>query len=314
MLGDMLVRPFTMFVLAVASFFLAAKAVKALAPSLHGFVRGLLTLVAGVGLLVLADAAYFEPRCGGYAGCLTDGWMAGSATESLAGNLGAVQSALSIYYGDHDGKCPETLDELWKDKRYLERPLGHADVYAEVPGRGIARAHWYRDTAKVKVFASVKDADDSGGWGYVSDPRSPDYCAFFVNCTHENIRKGVPWNTIGQRPAAAPSEAPPAAVVPSVAAPAASPAPVPSSGRSGLRGWVMAGTAKVAGAEIVFVSEDGARNYHAVSGPGGRYEQELPPGRYRVTATAAGRAPYSTGPGFDVVLPQKMGTANIFFR
>jgi hypothetical protein len=309
-------RPLVALALIAASFYVSSKAWKSFAPTsrMHGFVRGLLTLVAGCALLYAADLAYFDPRYGGLAGYATEGWLAGSEAESLDGEIGSIQSALSIYYGDHEGKYPETLDLLWKDGKYLQRPPRRADVYAEIPGRGIARPHWYRESDKIKIFPSLAASDDTGGWGYVNDLHSPDYGAVFVNCTHINFRKGIPWNQMRQPVRAAPAaqaENSPAVVPGANAVPPAAPLPAP---REGFRGWVLALGVPVSGAELAFESVDGAPTVKATSGADGRYEIDLPVGRYHVTVTAAKYQPYSTGKGFFVVLPGVRGTGNILMR
>lgn len=261
--------------------------------------RTLKVLLVGGAVLFSADYAYYVPRYGGFAGYLTGSAFAGVESVGLDGKLGGVLSALSIYYGDTNGKYPETLDVLWKDKKYLPGPLGHADVYAEFPGKGIARAHWYRDTDKIKYFRSVQDADDAGGWGYVNDPSSPQYGTVFINCTHVNFRKGIPWNVLRLPPASAAATTP----APAAAAEAAA--------RQGFRGYVRARGAKVVGAEIVFTSEDWTQTVRTKSDAWGRYQVDLPPGRYRVAATHPQYQPYSTGNGFFVVTPGVIGVGNI---
>lgn len=204
-----LLKPLALVAWPVAAFVAAYWAWRLFGPrKLHGAVRGLLVFVTGGAILYAAEVAYFDPRYGGFGAYAMEDFMAGSSNGSLEGKLGEARSALSIYYGDTNGRYPETLEVLWKDNRYLSHPLGHADVFAELPGNRFGRAHWYRDTDKIHYFHSVAEADDAGGWGYVNDPKSPEFGALFVNCTHENFRRHVAWNLFGANaPAPAAAEA-----------------------------------------------------------------------------------------------------------
>jgi len=301
-----IMKPLIIAALFIASFYGSTKAWKRLLPAFHGITRGLLAFITGAALLAGVDVAYYQPRNGGYIGYLTEGWVAGSDTEALEAELGRAQFALSIYYGDTNGKYPETLDVLWKEQKYLPRPLRRAEVYAEFPGRGIARAHWYRDTARIKIFESAKDSDDSGGWGYVNDPKSPEYGAVFVNCTHVNFRKNVPWNLIRQQRSAAPA-APPAAAERLQAA-------VRTMIDTGFQGAVTSNGAKATDVEIIFTNEDGTRNYQTRSDAAGRYRVELPPGRYKVATAHPRYKPYVMPQGYFVVLPGIRGTGNLVLQ
>lgn len=143
---------------------------------------------------IAAQKFYFEPRYGGITGYLVEGFAVGSTMEQAEGDLARIQSYLSIYYSDTGGKYPPSLDVLWQEKRYLEGPPPHADIFIETRNGKFKRAHWHRDTAKVKVFHSRAEADDSGGWGYVADPASPEWGTVFINCTHQHWKKRIPWN------------------------------------------------------------------------------------------------------------------------
>ena len=94
------------------------------------------------------------------------------------GNLGAIRSALSIYYGDHEGRYPASLDELTVDGKYLVR------VPSAVTGK-------HDSTNGVVILDRVADeADllrqvrDTGKWLYVADEDSPMFGTIVVDCTH----------------------------------------------------------------------------------------------------------------------------------
>ncbi|MBL0058542.1 MAG: hypothetical protein IPP35_05450 [Elusimicrobia bacterium] len=155
--------------------------------------RAAAVLLIGLGLFGVAEKAYFYPRYGGWAGYLTEGWMAGSLTHKTEGDLRKLQADLSLWYGDK-GKFPATLDLLERNPLPSRGPWPpHAEVFLEVNNR-FKRAHWFCDTNHFKYFSSRTLSDDSGGWGYVNDPRSPEWGTVFVNCTHLHFEKRVPWN------------------------------------------------------------------------------------------------------------------------
>jgi hypothetical protein len=98
------------------------------------------------------------------------------------GNLGSVRSALSIYYGDHDGAYPKTLDELVP--KYLP----------EIPKLELPD---HKRTAAVRVLTeyeggSDKDAQkyvkDTGGWLYLGGPESKSmlWGTVLIDCSHKD--------------------------------------------------------------------------------------------------------------------------------
>ena len=267
-------------------------------------------LLVGAGLLLLPDVLYFHPRHGGYLSFIIGGSMAGSDTGSTEGTLGSVRSALSIYYGDTNGRYPEQLADLWKNKKYLPGPPRPAHVFAmESPDRYvIIRPHWYKDASKIKNFSSTEDSDDTGGWGYVNDPKSRFYGNVFVNCTHFHIKRRQAWNLLGHE-----QPAPPAPV------PSDVPAPVAVRGveslppvLEGFSGRVLSkGQYVVVGAELVFTPENGGAPHSTTSDNLGRYRLDLPAGRYRVSVTHAAHRPYSSEQGFFVVRPGQRSYGNV---
>ena len=124
------------------------------------------------------------------------GRVAANETEDLKTQLGTIRAAMSIYYGDMQGKYPDTLETVLKNSKYMSsRPQAIA-VYANVPGRGVMRVHTREDMMKVRNFGSMRQADDRGGWGYVNDPSSPDYGLVFINCTHREVRRKMVWKEL----------------------------------------------------------------------------------------------------------------------
>src|SRR5665213_3888339 len=78
-----------------------------------------------------------------------------SSEGASKGNLGAIRSSLSIYYGDMEGQYPAQLAGLTIAGKYLatvpmaKTPSYHADINTEVDGTN-----------------AVDDAAVNGGWAY----------------------------------------------------------------------------------------------------------------------------------------------------
>jgi hypothetical protein len=276
-----------------------------------------LGIATGLVIIALPDVVYFNPRYGGYLSYLIGDIMARSETGAIEGELGAVRSMLSIYYGDNDRRYPERLDELWKTGKYLTKPPRRAHVFAlETPDRYlIVRPHWYKDADQVKNFSSPHDSDDTGGWGYVNDPKSPDYGHFFVNCTHQNFRRRQPWNLLGSQPETTPAPTPSTtAPPPTPLVPPRTSAPAPTASvLEGFVGRVFSGRQKPLGdAQVVFIDAGNGTEHRTASDQLGRYGLSLPPGRYRVSATHDAHKPYSSERGLFIVQPGRRGVGNIF--
>jgi prepilin-type N-terminal cleavage/methylation domain-containing protein len=112
-----------------------------------------------------------------------------SGEGSSKGNLGALRSALSIYYGDMEGQFPGSLTGLTVSGKYLasipkaKAPNYHSDssVSRVLPG-GCVIVNW--------------DTDDfnSGGWVYCDAPADPGFGNAIINCTHTDT-KGSVWSS-----------------------------------------------------------------------------------------------------------------------
>ncbi|MBI4679530.1 MAG: RDD family protein [Elusimicrobia bacterium] len=99
------------------------------------------------------------------------------------GSLGAIRSALAIYYGDMEGQYPTELDALTVGGKYL----------VVLPVAKTPPLH--PDSNRVYGFPSRSQASssDSGGWAYVNNPQDPDFGSVWVDCTHQDS-KGTVWN------------------------------------------------------------------------------------------------------------------------
>lgn len=96
------------------------------------------------------------------------------------GNLGAIRSALSIYYGDMEGLYPEDLRALTVNGKYIA-----AFSTARTPP-------YHKESARVHMAPSP---DDTGGWWYGTErPKEWVPEVLRVNCTHTDIR-GKAWTS-----------------------------------------------------------------------------------------------------------------------
>ena len=100
-----------------------------------------------------------------------------SSEGASKGNLGAIRSALSIYYGDMEGQYPADLPALTVSGKYL----------ASIP---VAKApNFHGDTS---VVIDQLTANDGGGWSYNDTVGNANFGTLWVNCTHTDT-KGTTW-------------------------------------------------------------------------------------------------------------------------
>src|SRR5688572_14866616 len=104
------------------------------------------------------------------------------------GNLGAIRSALSIYYGDMEGWYPTgatALNHLTADGKYMA-----AIPVAKLPAVPTHNAG-HTDSNAVTLETVVTDA---AGWSYNNDRTTNDWGRVLVACTHRDTR-GTNWTT-----------------------------------------------------------------------------------------------------------------------
>lgn len=94
-----------------------------------------------------------------------------SREGSTKGNLGAIRSALRIYYADLEGQFPSDLAALTADEKYLPR----------VPSAQMPPYH----TTQNAIFTGT---GDEGGWRYADSFGSADFGSLWVNCSHTDSR------------------------------------------------------------------------------------------------------------------------------
>ncbi|HEX4048016.1 MAG TPA: hypothetical protein VH309_09295, partial [Elusimicrobiota bacterium] len=107
-----------------------------------------------------------------------------SGEGASKGNLGAIRSSLSIYYGDMEGQYPSQLSGLTIASKYLgtlplaKTPNYHADSSAESDG-------------DLTLSATITDA---GGWAYNNITTNSNLGNMEVNCTQTDT-KGSVWTS-----------------------------------------------------------------------------------------------------------------------
>lgn len=92
--------------------------------------------------------------------------------------LAALRSAITVYFADHNGKFPSSSEELTRDGKYITplpsvqlTPHLSTDEFADYPSR---------------------TPQDTGRWGYISNPQDREWGSVFVDCTHTDL-KGAVW-------------------------------------------------------------------------------------------------------------------------
>ena len=97
------------------------------------------------------------------------------------GNLGAVRSALSIYYSDMEGQYPAQLLGLTVNGKYLK----------DLPSAWAPNYH--QATTSQQVFSVSPVISDYGGWMYDDRRDVGTYGNVFINCIHTDT-KGKAWS------------------------------------------------------------------------------------------------------------------------
>ena len=98
---------------------------------------------------------------------------------SAKGNLGAIRSALSIYYGDLEGVYPSQLASLTLNGKYIQA----------IP---VAKAPNYHSDSSTALMASANT--DTGGWNYNNVAGNEAIGTVLVNCTHTDTKSSV-WSS-----------------------------------------------------------------------------------------------------------------------
>lgn len=93
------------------------------------------------------------------------------------GSMGALRSALSIYYGDMEGQYPGDLSSLTVNQKYMK----------SIPTVKVPPHHPDNNSVQNSTNQSA-DGFASGGWGYNNAPTNTNFGTLWVNCTHTDTR------------------------------------------------------------------------------------------------------------------------------
>ncbi len=117
-------------------------------------------------------------------GCKDSGTGASPKASDNAGNgespknsLGAIRSALSIYYGDMEGQYPQDLAALTIGGKYLNA----------IPKVGPLNIHPQSSGVRTGLTPT-----DEGGWLYNNLAANANVGNVMINCTHTDT-KGSTW-------------------------------------------------------------------------------------------------------------------------
>jgi prepilin-type N-terminal cleavage/methylation domain-containing protein len=107
-----------------------------------------------------------------------------SKEGATKGNLGAVRSALSIYYGDLEGNYPtDDLTQMTVSGKFLpELPQAKTPNY-HIDSNGVIAG-----ASQAVVVTNV------GGWAYVNNNTDQSWGNIWVNCT-DTDSKGSVWTS-----------------------------------------------------------------------------------------------------------------------
>ncbi|MDD5303614.1 MAG: RDD family protein [Elusimicrobia bacterium] len=115
-----------------------------------------------------------------------------SGEGATKGNLGSLRSAISIYYGDMEGQYPATLDALIGPKYVPAMPKTKLADHKETGAWTLYGAEVCTGKTEYGAEIDATKLKDTGGWGYVADPRAKCSGMVFVDCTHRDT-KGKLW-------------------------------------------------------------------------------------------------------------------------
>ena len=103
-----------------------------------------------------------------------------SSEGASKGNLGALRSAMSIYYGDMEGTYPATVGALTIGGKYLT-----VIPPAKAP-------NYHTDSSTIVLLTGAANPTNVGGWYYNDETTNANVGNVLVNCTHTDT-KGTVW-------------------------------------------------------------------------------------------------------------------------
>ena len=104
-----------------------------------------------------------------------------SSEAASKGNLAALRSALTVYYGDMEGHYPAQLSALTLSGKYMGTI-------------GVAKTPGYHADNSAELDAVPSATTDTGAWLYDNVVNDANLGAMEVNCTHTDSR-GTVWSS-----------------------------------------------------------------------------------------------------------------------
>jgi prepilin-type N-terminal cleavage/methylation domain-containing protein len=99
------------------------------------------------------------------------------------GNLGALRSAVTIYYADMEGQYPTNLASLSINGKYL----------SFIP-KNVGVSAYHANSNSIESIMGTPEKVSGGGWWYPGAPNmGKDFGTVWVNCTHTDL-KGSSWS------------------------------------------------------------------------------------------------------------------------
>ena len=129
-----------------------------------------------------------------------------SKEASVKGSIGAVRSALSIYYGDTEGSYPSNLfTGLTTGNKYMPASggspsLGRFEIPSNNNGNPGHKTGYYSNaTAEAAVYYDIDGTNgvtpqDPGTQALVYMATAPSFGEVYVNCSHQDT-KATQWTT-----------------------------------------------------------------------------------------------------------------------
>ena len=102
-----------------------------------------------------------------------------SSEGASKGNLGALRSAMSIYYGDMEGVYPASMLSMTIGGKYMN----------VIP---VAKAPNYHADSAAETLLSAGALVDGGNWFYMDTASNPNVGNVLIRCTHTDT-KGTIW-------------------------------------------------------------------------------------------------------------------------
>jgi len=109
--------------------------------------------------------------------CLHHCFFRGMNSAEVVRKLQGLRLAVELFRQAH-GRLPSGIDEVVKS--------GSLEAVPRLKLRGHFPAVSVRN-------AAAAAPEDTGGWGYVNDPKSRSFGAVFIDCSHRD-EKGRPWS------------------------------------------------------------------------------------------------------------------------